>query len=59
MSAFREAAKLLLQHALRCPGCKAMNRPGATCVEVSLDCETAICTVCLVSGPIARFQAKA
>lgn len=58
MSAFREAAKLLLQDGLRCPGCKAMNRPGVTYIEASLDFDTAVCTVCAVSGPITKFQTK-
>lgn len=56
MSAFRESAKQMLQDGLTCPGCKAINRPGVTYVEASLDCETAVCTVCSRSGPITRFQ---
>jgi hypothetical protein len=56
MSAFREAAKLMLQEHLQCPGCTAMNRPGVVYIEASFDFETAVCTVCSVSGPIAKFQ---
>lgn len=56
MSAFRDAAKRMLQHGLRCPGCKLVNAPGLTYVEVSFDFETAACVVCLRDGAIASFQ---
>lgn len=56
MSAFREAAKRMLQHGLRCPGCKSVNTPGLTFVEVSFDFDRAACVVCSRGGPLATFQ---
>lgn len=49
-----------LERGLVCPkergGCTAMNRPGATVIEVQQGCTHAYCGVCSFVGPIDIFQ---
>lgn len=54
MSSFRQA----LEASLRCPKCPAMNRPGATVIELSDDRKTACCSVCAKAGPVDQFLQK-
>lgn len=58
MSAFRAAVRTLLESSLRCPKCPAVNRPGATYIEMDDASDRAYCTVCARSGPLSAFQPK-
>ena len=53
---FRDASKRVLEPRLVCPFCTAMNRPGATVIEIMDDFRTALCGVCSRSAPIKAFQ---
>lgn len=55
---YREALRKLKTSSLRCPGCKAANRPGATYIEMDETGSRAYCSVCSHAGPLDIFQPK-
>lgn len=54
-----ERERETIEVSLVCPGCHEYNRPGIRYIELAASAQTAHCTVCSVTRPLAAFMPSA